>query len=116
MPPGVDASTSTWTGAQYAIPNHLDTLGGDEYGEYSLKISGVPQSTGTFAFTPTDATGEYFIYFKISSGHGDTTFYVGDLGVTPLSAGSAASVLGADGNVNLAGIVTRCWFLRKSDR
>ena len=102
VPDGVDASTSTWS-SQYAIPNHLDLLGGDDYGEHSLKISGTYEQSGTFTFTPTDATGEYFIYFKLT---GDDKFYIGDLGVTPVAPASAGSVLGVDGTATFAGNVT----------
>ena len=102
VPEGVDASGSTFT-SQYAIPDHLDLMGGDAYGEHTLKISGTAQQSGDFTFTPTDATGDYFIYFKLS---GDDKFYVGDLGITPVGAASAASVLGVDGTASFGGNVT----------
>jgi hypothetical protein len=102
VPSGVDGSGSTFTN-QYAIPGDLDLMGGDDYGEESLKISGLTQQSGTFTFTPTDATGDYFIYFKLT---GDDKFYIGGLSVTPLSAGSAASVLGIDGTAAFGGLVS----------
>ena len=102
VPSGVDGSGSTFTN-QYAIPGELDLMGGDDYGEESLKISGLTQQSGTFTFTPTDASGDYFIYFKLT---GDDKFYIGDLSVTPLSAGSAASVLGVDGTATFGDKVT----------
>ena len=104
VPDGVDASESTWV-SQYNIPDHLDTLGGSRNGAENLKISGVTEQSGSFVFTPTEA-GDYFVYFRFTGGGSGSSFVVSNLGITPVSSGSAASVLGVDGSATFGGNIT----------